>query len=117
MDGGVGAGTVVRFSLTLARRTNRATAYLDEPEPGRVLREEDPESRMTTLFMLDPVPAGCRMRSETTRRPGPGPAAWIERLLVPRLLGPLDADELALLDAYARTLAGGDGETGSGAPA
>ena len=102
VSGGIGAGTVIRFSLTLAGRTRRATAYLAEPEPGRVLREDYPESGATTRFVVDPTAVGCRIRIETTQQPSRGPAGWLERLLIPRLLGPLYADELDRLDRYAR---------------
>jgi hypothetical protein len=103
--GGVGAGTMVRFSLRLGGRTRRVEARLDEPEPGRLLTEIVPTTDTVTRFVVDPAPGGSRVRIETLQPPSPGPAGWVERLLVPRLLGPLYADELARLDRYARDLA------------
>ena len=43
LRGGTGAGTVIRFALTLAGRKQVIEARVDEPEPGRVLSETYPE--------------------------------------------------------------------------
>jgi len=56
-----------------------------------------------TRFVVDPAGGGCRVRIATEQPPRTGPAAWVERLLVPRLLGPLSSDGLARLDDDARS--------------
>ena len=112
--GGVGAGTVVRFSLKLGARSRRGEARLDEPEPGRILLETATEGDTQTRFVVEPAAGGCRVRIETELRSSAGPAGIIERLLAPRLLAPLYADELARLNRYARRLVAANQPAGPG---
>jgi Polyketide cyclase / dehydrase and lipid transport len=100
-EGGVGAGTVIRFRLKAGGRTEDYRAVVSEPEPGRVLREDYPERSSATNFMVTPAGDACRVRIETTGQRA-GLRGVIERLLAPRVLAPLYADELARLDRYAR---------------
>jgi hypothetical protein len=100
-EGGVGAGTVIRFRLKAGGRTEDYRAVVSEPEPGRVLRENYPERSSATIFMVTPAGDACRVRIETTGQRA-GLRGVIERLLAPRVLAPLYADELARLDRYAR---------------
>ena len=100
-EGGVGAGTVIRFRLKAGGRTEDYRAVVSEPEPGRVLREDYPERSSATTFMVTPAGDACRVRIETTGQRA-GLRGVIERLLAPRVLAPLYADELARLDRYAR---------------
>ncbi|HKJ03542.1 MAG TPA: SRPBCC family protein, partial [Longimicrobiales bacterium] len=68
--GGQGAGTVIKFGMKSFGTVRWARAEVDEPEPGRVLRERvlddldqlDPEGIVTT-FTVDRVEAH---RSEVT---------------------------------------------------
>jgi hypothetical protein len=101
-EGGVGAGTIIRFQLTVGGRTRRYRQRVAEPEPGRVLTESDLEGSGMTTFTVTPEGDQCRLRIETTWQPAGGLAGWIERWLAPRLLLPLYADELERLDRYAR---------------
>jgi hypothetical protein len=100
-EGGVGAGTVIRFRLKAGGRTEDYRAVVSEPEPGRVLREDYPERSSATTFTVTPAGDACRVRIETTGQRA-GLRGVIERLLAPRVLAPLYADELARLDRYAR---------------
>jgi hypothetical protein len=101
-EGGVGAGTVHRFTLTLGGRTSTARVRVDEPEPGRVLTETEPVSGMVTTFTVEPEPnRSSRVRIET-RWESTGLRGLVERLAVPRMLRRLYAEELGLLDGYAR---------------
>ncbi|GIW04435.1 MAG: hypothetical protein KatS3mg059_1055 [Thermomicrobiales bacterium] len=43
-EGGAGEGTVVAFTMNAGGRRRRFRARIDEPEPGRVLRETDLDS-------------------------------------------------------------------------
>jgi hypothetical protein len=52
LSGGVGDGTLIRLSVSLAGRTNTMTARISEPEPGRRL-VEDGETVQTT-FTVQP---------------------------------------------------------------
>jgi Polyketide cyclase / dehydrase and lipid transport len=100
--GGVGAGTVHRFRMTLAGRTTDHRVRVGEPEPGRVLIESDASRRMLTTFTVDrELYGGSRVRIES-RWYADGLHGLIERLVAPRLLRRVYREELILLDRYAR---------------
>ena len=99
--GGVGAGTVHRFTLTIGGRTSAYRVRVGEPEPGRVLIESDPSRRMLTTFTVDREPyGGSRVRIET-RWYTDGVQGLVERLVAPRMLRAIYREELRLLDRYA----------------
>jgi hypothetical protein len=100
-EGGVGEGTVIRFQVSLAGRTESYHQRISEPEPGRVLREADVDGDRSTTFTVTPTGAGCEVEIETAWSSG-GIRGLVERLAAPRLLRPLYADELSRLDRYAR---------------
>ena len=101
-EGGVGAGTVVSYRLK-AGLTNRGyRARIDEPEPGRVIREMVEDTGAVTTFTVTPDAAGTRVRIESRIPARAGLQGWIERLFTCRILRPLFEDELNLLDTYAR---------------
>ena len=101
-QGGYGAGTVHRFSLRMNGRTSTVRARVDEPEPGRVLTETELERGLVTTFTVDRAPRGMsRVRIETTWE-ARGVRGLIERVFAPPMLPRLYAEELRLLDAYAR---------------
>ena len=101
-QGGIGAGTVIRFRLRAGGRSQVARQRVAEPVPGRVLSEADLDdpSRATT-FTVTPDGDCCRVLIATTWQRA-GVRGLIERLLAPRVLRPLYADELARLDRYAQ---------------
>lgn len=100
--GGIGAGTVHRFSLTLAGRTTEYRVRVGEPEPGRVLVESDPSRLMLTTFTVDRELDGTSRVTIQTRWHTPGLAGLVERVVLTRLLRRVYNSELALLDRYAR---------------
>jgi hypothetical protein len=97
--GGVGAGTVMSFTVTLGGRSRRMTHEVSEPEPGRVLVEGGPGER--TTFTVDPEGTRCRVRIDTVIVAG-GLDGLLTRLLGPRLMRPLYADELERLERHAQ---------------
>jgi hypothetical protein len=102
LQGGVGAGTVIRFSMTLGGRRRTVTTEISEPQPGRVLVERG--SGVETTFTVEPVgPQGerARVRFDTVMEAG-GLGGLLTRLFAARLLGPVYADELERLERYAR---------------
>jgi hypothetical protein len=101
LDGGTGAGTHIRFKLTLGRRTQETEGFVGEPEPGRVLTETYPPSNMVTTFTVDPDGDGSRLRIESVWESRPGIAGLFERFIAPRLLMPLYRDELDLIVQWA----------------
>ena len=104
--GGVGAGTVISYTVTVANRPRAYRDVITEPEPGRVIVESDPEWSKSTTFRLTPPGDQTGVKITTTFPTSRGgPAGMIERWLAPRLLRPVYADELQRLDAYAARLA------------
>ena len=102
-EGGVGAGTVHSFRMTAAGRSRAFRMRVAEPDPGRVLTESDEGSSTVTTWVVSPEGSGCRVRIETRWQGAGGVGGLLERLLAPRVLGRLYADELERLDRYART--------------
>ncbi len=51
-SGGVGAGTVTRFTMTAGGRTRQYRMKVAEPEAGRVLTESDMDSSAVTTFTV-----------------------------------------------------------------
>ncbi len=99
LRGGIGAGTVFRFTLRAGGRTRTRTQVVTEPCPGRVLVEQGKGER--TTFTVEPRGEQALVRIETVLR-----ARALERLLLPLLaplvLRPLYLDELRRLERYAR---------------
>ena len=98
-QGGVGAGTHVSWLMKLAGQTRRAEAVISEPDPGHILVETGPS--VVTTFTVQPAEHGALVRFDTTIDEG-GIQGLMNRLLAPRLLRPLYADELSRLEEYAR---------------
>jgi hypothetical protein len=97
--GGLGAGTEASWTVDLGSgRTRRMSAVITEPEPGRRLVETG--DGVVTTFTVAPSDGGCVVRFDTVFDE-PGLSGVLLRLFIGRMLGPLYADELARLDAYA----------------
>lgn len=103
-EGGVGAGTVMRYRLTLGGRTETHRSRADEPEPGR-MTETLLDTGIVTTFTVEPEGAGSRVTIASDWHSS-GVRGLVERLLAPRMLRGLYTDELARLEAYAREQAG-----------
>jgi hypothetical protein len=101
--GGIGAGTVIRFDVRAGGRTESFHQRVEEPDPGRVLREIDIDGDRATTFTVTPAGAGCTVHIETTW-PAAGLRGIIERLVAPRLLRPIYEDELSRLNNYAGSM-------------
>ena len=100
-EGGVGAGTIAAFTVTVGGRPRNFRVLVEEPEPGRVLRESDQESDLVTTFIVVPEGSGSRVQFETTWQSA-GVSGLIERLFAPRMLRGVYLDELERLDRYVR---------------
>jgi hypothetical protein len=97
--GGIGAGTEASWTVDLGGgRKRRMSATITEPEPGRRLVETGDD--VVTTFTVAPAGDGCVVRFDT-EFDEPGLSGILLRLAIGRLLGPLYADELERLDAYA----------------
>jgi hypothetical protein len=103
-EGGIGAGTRIRFQVRVLGTTTKFRDIVSEPEPGRVLVERNIEgSDSVTTFIVDPgpTPSESQVTIETVMSMKPGIAGKIERLLTPRILRPMYAEELRLLELAA----------------
>lgn len=107
--GGVGAGTVSRFRVTVGGSTRAYHMQVAEPEPGRVLTESDMDSDVVTTFTVTPAGDGCRVRIETAFSDAGSIKGAAERLFAPHVLGKLYEEELDKLDRYAQEQAGSPG--------
>lgn len=101
VEGGVGAGTLHRFTVTAGRRAREYVMRVDEPQPGRVLTETDQNSSLVTTFTVTPAGDSCMVRIETQWNGAGGIGGFFERTFAPRVLRKMYADELARLDSYA----------------
>lgn len=105
VEGGVGAGTLHRFTVTAGGRARKYLMRVDEPQPGRVLTETDQNSSLVTSFTVTPADDTCLVRIETQWNGAGGVGGFFERTFAPRVMRKMYADELARLDTYARSQA------------
>lgn len=112
-SGGVGAGTVVRFTFTAGGRTRSYRMTVAEPEPGRVMTETDTDSSLVTTFTVTPQGTASRVCIDTEWAGAGGVGGFFERTFAPRALQRIYADELQRLETYAAGLARGGGAAGS----
>lgn len=94
-QGGIGAGTVIRFQMTLFGKKQTLGASVTEPEAGRVLVETYLNGAVTT-FTVDPgtAPADSRVTISTELPVRSGFPGWIEFKLSTLLLRPIYCKEL-----------------------
>ena len=101
-SGGVGAGTITRFTVTAGGRTREYQMKVAEPEPGRVLTESDTGSSLVTATTVSPQGGGSLVQISTAWGGAGGIGGLFERMFAPRVMRAIYADELKRLDAYAR---------------
>jgi hypothetical protein len=102
-QGGVGAGTAIRFPMRVVGRTRTLRGVITEPEPGRVLVESYPEDDMATSFTVEPLgEAVCRATITTDMKTRGGPLGLIERWMATRFLRAVYERELSLLEKVAK---------------
>ncbi|HUQ80289.1 MAG TPA: SRPBCC family protein [Gemmatimonadaceae bacterium] len=97
-EGGVGAGTVIRFSMRVWGAERVARAQITEPQPGRVLMEKELTTGLVTTFTV--APAGDEASDvtiETVVPQSPGIRGAVERWVTKSMLPRIYRDELALL--------------------
>jgi uncharacterized membrane protein len=101
-SGGVGEGTITRFTVTAGGRTRQYRMKVAEPEPGRVLTESDTGSSLVTTTTVTPQGGRSLVRISTTWQGAGGIGGFFERLFAPRAMRGIYTDELERLDSYAR---------------
>jgi hypothetical protein len=105
-EGGYGAGTVMSFKARVLGAEQSFHQRVSEPEPGRVLVEQDIDSvqNVTTTFTLMPVEQGQKSHVEisTMMNASPGFKGFIERVVVSIFNPKIYRKELKLLEAVAQ---------------
>ena len=100
IKGGQGAGTEISVAMDVFGTKARYHMTVSEPEPGRVLLEEDVDAGVITTFTVDPIDDGTNSRVTilTDAQTGPGLRGWIEKLVTPAVSRRIYREELAQLD-------------------
>lgn len=96
-QGGVGAGTIIRFQISVFGKKQTFRAAITEPDPGRVLVETDLDSNgAVTTFTVNPggAPADSNVTIATEMPVRTGFLGKIERAMTTMLLRPLYVKEL-----------------------
>jgi hypothetical protein len=96
-QGGVGAGTIIRFQMRIFGRKQAFRAAITEPDPGRVLVETDLDANgAVTTFTVNPgsAPADSHVTISTELRVRSGFLGKIEKTLSTLLLRPTYVQEL-----------------------
>ena len=96
-QGGVGAGTVIRFQMNVFGKKQTFRAAITEPDPGRVLVETDLDANgAVTTFTVNPghAPADSNVTISTELPVRPGFLGAIEKKLSTLLLRPMYRKEL-----------------------
>jgi hypothetical protein len=102
-QGGVGAGTHIRFEMGMLGSWREGVASVAEPQPGRVIHERMPAQGIDTWFTVDPVGDGaCDVTIATQLPERGGLAGGVERLVTTAFLRRVYRAELALLDEVSR---------------
>jgi len=102
-QGGIGAGTVIRFQMHVPGKTQTFRAAIAEPKPGRVLVETNLPSGPVTTFTVDPRTEGqyAQVTITTELETREGILGLMERFLTRVTLRRIYAQELRLLAARA----------------
>ena len=101
--GGVGAGTEIRTSVKVMGRVTPVHHLVSEPEPGRVLQENDLDKPGEfTRFFFEPLNGGAQTRVTIVTEfvPSPGLMGFMERLSKPSVARKMYRQELRNLAGY-----------------
>ncbi|MBA3534987.1 MAG: SRPBCC family protein [Ardenticatenales bacterium] len=100
-QGGVGAGTVIRFQMKVMGSTRQFRAAITEPEPGKVLVETDLDTGGVTTFTVVEQGTQARVTITTELKGRGGLLGKLEGFMTRMLLQPIYTQELVLLASVA----------------
>ncbi len=105
--GGTGAGTEITVHMSVFGAKVTYHMVVTEPEPGRVLQEEDKAAGVLTTFTVDPVNGGqaTKVTLYTRARTSPGLKGFIEKLITPPISRKIYNEELDLVAQFVATSA------------
>jgi hypothetical protein len=99
LKGGYGEGTEIAFEMIAFGNAYTVSGRVTEPEPGRVLVETYPKTGVVTKFIVEPTSASTSRVTISTDMPSRGGiAGWLERMVTPRYLRKVYAEELARIN-------------------
>lgn len=100
--GGKGAGTVFLTHMEVMGVKRSYHMTVTEPQPGRVLMEEDPQVGTVTTFTVEPINNGkqSRLTIATDARLASGFAGIMERLINPPVMRRIYKEEMAKINDY-----------------
>jgi Polyketide cyclase / dehydrase and lipid transport len=105
-EGGYGAGTIIRFKSRILRVEQSFYQRVSEPEPGRVIVEQDIDTKQNfaTTFTVIPVEEGKKSQVEisTTMNASPGFRGFAERVVLSIFNPRIYRKEMKLLEAVAQ---------------
>jgi hypothetical protein len=103
-QGGQGVGTIVRVHMKVMGNEFIYRQIVSEPQPGRVLKEEDTAAGVATTFTVEPFDGGrhSRVTIATDAAPSSGVKGWLERLFNPPVMRRIYREELQQLAEYVR---------------
>jgi hypothetical protein len=105
-QGGYGAGTIIRFKARFLGVEQSLYQRVSEPEPGRVLVEQDIDSVQNEIvtFTVTPLEQEQKSHVEISMKMdlSPGLKGLVERVVVPIIFPPVFHKELKLLEAVAQ---------------
>lgn len=106
--GGYGAGTIIRFRSKILGSERRFHQVVSEPEPGRVIVEQDIEGSVSTTFTITPTGEGEQTHVNITTRLEiqPGLEGVVTRLVLPFAMKRIYEKELRQLADYVRNRVG-----------
>ena len=102
LEGGKGVGTVIDVQMEVMGTKQAYHMVISEPEPGRVLMEQDVEAGVTTTFTVDPIDDGQQSQLTITAvsRTSPGLRSVFEKLFTPSILKRIFTEELQTIIDY-----------------
>ena len=106
-QGGYGAGTAVTVHMNVFGAKVIYHLEVTEPEPGRVLQEEDVKLGIVTTFTVEPInDTQSQVTIVTTASASSGLKGWLEKLMNPAITRRIYREELAQLQAVIQKRAG-----------
>lgn len=95
-EGGQGEGTIITVHMNVFGTKALYHMSVTEPEPGRVLVEEDNIAGVTTTFTVDPINSGgkTRVTIATTAKASPGLKGIVEKVVNPPVICKIYREEL-----------------------
>ena len=100
--GGVGEGTIIRYRARAFGIERPSRAIISEPEPGRMLIEQETTSTLRTIFTVTPAQHGQQTHVQIAShwQPSRNPFKAIEQLFYPLIMRDMFAQSLQLIAIY-----------------